>query len=219
MRLCRRALAAGLLAVSACAQPTGPSVRPAAVAPEGADYRLQQRVPGPFQTYSPGVSRQPDALRTQPSWRYRDLWLLRRRWDVASEEEIKRLIDQARALDNNTSALQRNNALQAVARAHSMEMAGRQIASPVKADGTAVADWLKAAGLPFAEVGVSVHRIGQGIYAAHDTVRDRLDGWLNKPADRANLLSGEFYDIGVGVYKGADGHLYITAIFRRPAFP
>jgi uncharacterized protein YkwD len=142
---------------------------------------------------------------------------LRRRWDVAAEEEIKRLIDQARALDNNTSALQRNNALQAVARAHSIEMAGRQVASPVKADGKDVADWVRAAGIPFAEVGVSVHRIGEGIYAAHDTVRDRLDGWLSKPTDRGKLLSREFYDIGVGAYKGEDGHLYITAIFRRPA--
>jgi uncharacterized protein YkwD len=213
MRVCHRALAAGLLAVSACAQPTSPPAGPSV----GDDFRVQQAVPGPLQTFSPGLRRESDAVRTRPPWRYRDLWLLRRRWDVASEEEIKRLIDQARALDNNTSALLRNHALQAVARAHSMEMAGRQVASPVKADGTGVTDWVKAAGIPFAEIGVSVHRIGQGIYAAHDTVRDRLDGWLNKPADRVNLLRREFYDVGVGVYRSADGHLYITAVFRRPA--
>jgi uncharacterized protein YkwD len=220
--------AAALLGASACqvgVTPTpgsgdslvgeSPSLRAETASPAASGYQVGQ-IPSPLRTYSPGLSRERDSVRVRP--RYPNVWLLRHRWDTAAEEEIKRLVDQARALAGNYSALQRNNALSAVARAHSMEMAGRQTASPVKADGTGVADWVRAAGLPFAEVDVSVHRVAKGLYAAHDTVRDRLDGWLNQPGDRARLLKADFYDTGVGVFPASDGYLYITMIVRRPTF-
>lgn len=215
------------LVLGACAQPA--AVAPAGDRPEapgeraGSSLTVQQLRPRPFRSLSPWVLRDPATLRTPGVLRTWSPWLDRNvsrwrvRYEVDVEEEIKRLTDQARALDGNHSALQRNADLRDIARAHSRDMANRGALSPTRADGTAVADWLQAAGIPYSTVGVSVHRIAPGIYAAHDTLRDRLDGWLNKPDDRAKLLSPSFYDTGVGVYKGQDGNLYITMIVRRPA--
>lgn len=227
MRDWKGALVLGLL-VGACSQPadvtraidrTG---EPGAAA--GSSRTVQQWRPRPFRSLSPWVLRDPAVVRTPgvartwSPWLNRDVSFWRVRYEVDVEEEIKRLTDQARALHGNISALQRNNSLRDIARAHSRDMAAREAVSPTRADGTAVADWVQAAGITFSTVGVSVHRIAPGIYAAHDTLRDRLDGWLNKPADSAHLLGRDFYDVGVGVYKGADGYLYVTAIVRQPAF-
>jgi uncharacterized protein YkwD len=222
-----RVVACGLV-VGACAQPadvTRAIERPEAPgATPDASRTVQQARPRPFRSLSPwalrdpAMARTPGVLRTWSPWLNRDVSRWRVRYEVDVEAEIKRLTDQARALDGNTSALQRNDSLRDIARAHSRDMAAREAVSPTRSDGTAAADWLRAAGITYSAVGVSVHRIAPGIYAAHDTLRDRLDGWLNRPDDRARLLSPRHYDTGVGVFKGPDGNLYITMIVRQPTF-
>jgi hypothetical protein len=40
--------------------------------------------------------------------------------------------------------------------------------------------------------------------------------FMGSPAHRANILSTEFTQVGVGVARSADGWLYVVQVFRRP---
>ena len=44
-----------------------------------------------------------------------------------------------------------------------------------------------------------------------------MDGWMNSPGHRANILSGNVTQIGVGLAYAADGSPYWTMVFARPA--
>ena len=52
------------------------------------------------------------------------------------------------------------------------------------------------------------------------TPRETVDGWMNSPGHRANILNGKFRDIGIGIAKGTprrdeDGATYTTNFGRR----
>jgi uncharacterized protein YkwD len=145
------------------------------------------------------------------------------RYDTGAESEIKRLTDQARALSGNVSALQPNGSLRDLARAHSLDMAARGQLSMIASDGKTVTDRLNQAAIPFRDAGIRVHRAPAGSFtlSPSDTdaliIRRRAD-WLNNSQGNANPLDANYYDVGVGVVRGDDGNLYITAIFRQPPF-
>jgi uncharacterized protein YkwD len=145
------------------------------------------------------------------------------RYDTSAESEIKRLTDQARALSGNVSALQPNAQLQAIARAHSQDMAAMGQLRIVASDGKSVADRVNLAAIPFRDVGIRVHRAPMGSFTlsptdTDETIRMRREDWLNRSMGSANPLAASYYDVGVGVVRGTDGNLYITAVFRQPPF-
>ena len=43
-----------------------------------------------------------------------------------------------------------------------------------------------------------------------------MDGWMNSPGHRANILSGNVTEIGVGLAYAADGAPYWTMVLARP---
>jgi uncharacterized protein YkwD len=50
-----------------------------------------------------------------------------------------------------------------------------------------------------------------------DPVGVAVEGWLNSPQHRHNMLHGEFTETAVGAYRTATGAVYITQLFRRPS--
>jgi uncharacterized protein YkwD len=50
-----------------------------------------------------------------------------------------------------------------------------------------------------------------------DPVEVAVQGWLNSPQHRHNMLHQEFTETAVGAYRTPKGAVYITQIFRRPS--
>ncbi|WP_279581372.1 CAP domain-containing protein [Fodinicola feengrottensis] len=43
-----------------------------------------------------------------------------------------------------------------------------------------------------------------------------MDGWMNSPGHRANILDGELTEIGVGLAAGGSYGTYWTQVFGTP---
>lgn len=48
-----------------------------------------------------------------------------------------------------------------------------------------------------------------------DPVQVAVDGWMNSPGHKKNILTPEFTHSGVGIFRRADGTFYYTQIFIR----
>ena len=95
------------------------------------------------------------------------------------------------------------------ARAHSQAMADRRFFShqdPLRGD---LIQRLNSAGIV---CGVCAENIfmEQG-YA--DPVQLAVQGWMNSPSHRANILDARLTRTGVGIARAADGTVYVTQIF------
>lgn len=107
-------------------------------------------------------------------------------------------------------------ALRTVARGHSKDMATRLYSTHVSPDGKGPADRLKAAGITFALQGEVVGMLGPTSNLANTFMYATTTGWMNNPAQRANILHPRFTRIGVGVWETNSGNTYTTLVFTRP---
>lgn len=136
---------------------------------------------------------------------------------------------QARSL----SALRLDPDLQAVARSHSLDLARTGRMGHRGSDGTSPAGRMRRHGLSFQALAENVYRAPLFAYCSY--VRpssggiskrcaweppERLaalavDGWLNSPGHRANLLGESFVGVGVGVAFDAQHRWIVTLNLRR----
>ena len=56
-----------------------------------------------------------------------------------------------------------------------------------------------------AEYNVSYRASGENIAAGQRTPSEVMNGWMNSPGHRANILGNQFGKVGIGVHKGNDG--------------
>ena len=69
--------------------------------------------------------------------------------------------------------------------------------------------------------GGSVPLMGENIFgsygkrtpSAKEYAQKSFEGWKNSPGHNANMLSGDFNHVGVGVYRAKDGSMYATTDF------
>jgi uncharacterized protein YkwD len=112
-------------------------------------------------------------------------------------------------LANGCKALRSDDRLVVAARNHSSDMVAKNYFSHTGSDGSDfVARELKA-GYP--TNGPS----GENIAWGYRTPQEVMDGWMNSPGHRANILNCESTAIGVGVALAADGSPYWTQDFGR----
>ncbi len=64
------------------------------------------------------------------------------------------------------------------------------------------------------EVGVAYTSCGENIAAGYATPEKVVEGWMNSPGHRANILNERFEEIGVGVVE-ANGYFYWVQLFIR----
>lgn len=61
---------------------------------------------------------------------------------------------------------------------------------------------------------------GENLAAVHSTdprlVNTIVQGWLDSPGHRRNLLDAEYRRVGTGVARAADGYWYIVQVYVRP---
>jgi uncharacterized protein YkwD len=106
-------------------------------------------------------------------------------------------------------ALERRSELDAIARAHSEDMARRGFFSHESPEG---ADWVAR----LAQAGVSGftmagENVGQTNRAEPN--REILEGWKHSPVHLENLVSRPMNATGVGIARAADGRLFYTQLY------
>lgn len=63
------------------------------------------------------------------------------------------------------------------------------------------------------EAGVSYRGAGENIAWGQKTPEQVMDGWMNSPGHRANILNENFTSIGVGYYQNSNGVNYWSQLF------
>jgi Ca2+-binding RTX toxin-like protein len=106
--------------------------------------------------------------------------------------EVLNLTNQFRA-KNNLPGLKLNTELQASAQSHSKNMAQQDFFSHTGKDGSQAWDRAK-------RVGYEANAMGENIAAGQTTPKTVVDGWINSPGHRANLLNASYTELGVGYF-------------------
>jgi uncharacterized protein YkwD len=105
--------------------------------------------------------------------------------------------------------LQRDPVLDAVARAHSRDMARRGYLSHVNPEGLNPLDRIQAAGIG----GFSLAAENAGLTDRGDPNGEILRGWIASPEHRRNLHAPPFNHTGVGIARAANGAWYYTQLY------
>jgi uncharacterized protein YkwD len=142
----------------------------------------------------------------------------RTRTNSAVEQQIITLVNQQRAA-NGLPALSVNQQLNAAAQLHTRDMVaisnifGPSVGMQHELFGTTrpeVLDRLDAVGY---DNWTTSFAYGENIAEGYTSAADVMNGWMNSPGHRANILSSSFTEIGVSVVAAADGTLFFTQEF------
>ncbi len=129
-------------------------------------------------------------------------------------EQVVDLVNQERQ-NAGCPPVTMDNRLRAAAQGHSEDMALNDFFSHTGSDGSSPWDRIVAQGYNFSTA-------GENIAAGYTSPQDVMDGWMNSPGHRANILNCDFTDIGVGYYYlgndtgNVNYHYYWTQDFAAP---
>lgn len=127
--------------------------------------------------------------------------------DTALEMEAFNLVNAERAA-HGLPPLSMTRALRSVARAHSQDMADNDFFSHTNLDGQSPFDRMRAAGIEYRTAG---ENIGWNNYP--NPAEIAVQGWMDSPGHRANILRESFTHTGMGVAVSDDGKYYFTQVF------
>jgi uncharacterized protein YkwD len=133
--------------------------------------------------------------------------------DPAEVEALLREAVEGVRSEHGLPPLEPDRALAAVARAHSEEMVRRGFFDHVSPDGENLDGRLRNAEIHFRSAAENIART-RGV---KNPVETTVGEWMASPGHRANILDGKFTRTGVGVAVDADGTVYVTQVFLRPA--
>jgi uncharacterized protein YkwD len=136
-------------------------------------------------------------------------------WASAADPELARMeaalhrsVNHFRS-EQRLIALTRHAALDAVARAHSQDMAARSYLSHESPEGHNWVDRLEHAGIEgFTLAGENVGRTNRP-----NPNREILNGWLTSPAHRRNLTARPYNYTGLGIARTPDGTFLYTQVY------
>ncbi len=115
-------------------------------------------------------------------------------------------------LGENLAELTVNPLLEEAARQKARDMAEKGYFSHVGPEGEQPWKWLKGVGYYYLSA-------GENLAINFTDSKDVTDAWMNSPAHRANMLSGNFTEIGIGtaegVYKGKET-TFVVQFFGKP---
>jgi len=123
------------------------------------------------------------------------------------ESNVVKLVNQERA-KNGLGPLKENWELSRVARYKSADMAKKNYFSHNS----------PTYGSPFRMMenfGIKYSAAGENIAKGQRTPEEVMKAWMNSPGHRANILSNNFTQIGVGYAKDSKGVAYWTQMFIR----
>jgi uncharacterized protein YkwD len=127
----------------------------------------------------------------------------------ALEDQIFAATNAARA-QHGLSPLARNTALDIAARNHSIDMAVNNFVGHDSSDGRNLVDRFAEVGV----LGVAENALGHSTNATGQAV---VAAWMRSPGHRANILTPNFTEIGIGVARTASGGIRATQKFYAGA--
>ncbi|MCX5204460.1 sigma-70 family RNA polymerase sigma factor [Streptomyces sp. NBC_00237] len=119
-------------------------------------------------------------------------------------QEVVRLLNTERA-KAGCSALSSNSLLRTAAQRHSEDMVSRGFFDHTNPDGDGPGERVTAAGYKWMTY-------GENIAAGQATPAAVMEGWMNSPGHRANILNCAFKEVGIGI-KDASGGIRWTQVF------
>jgi uncharacterized protein YkwD len=125
-------------------------------------------------------------------------------FDAVAEARMLALVNEERVA-HGLVPLVRDAALEAVARAHSLDMQERDYFSHTNPDGESPFDRMSAAGISYGWAAENLSW-APGVDRAHR-------GLMESPGHRSNILNGELRRIGIGVVGPSGGQQYFTQAF------
>lgn len=121
----------------------------------------------------------------------------------SAAEQVIALVNAERA-KAGCGALSANATLTKAAQGHSDDMAARDYFDHTNPDGDGPGERVTAAGYPWSTY-------GENIAMGQSTPEQVMEGWMNSPGHRANILNCDFKEIGVGIHTS--GGPYWTQVF------
>lgn len=136
------------------------------------------------------------------------------RTDAFGVSDITTLSNQART-QLNKKPLTPNSKLMNAAQMKAEDMAKKHYFAHTAPDGTLAWDYFKKVAYNY-EVG------GENLAITNENAQAVIDGWLNSPTHRDNLLSTDYTDFGIGMaaygdYEGHKDTYVIVAFYGRGA--
>lgn len=125
------------------------------------------------------------------------------------EAAVRESINQVRQ-KNGLKPLKNYDKLADVARNYSRKMAQNNFFAHVSPDGSTLPQRVKAGG-------ISYWLVGENLFTSTNIpqpVQVAVDGWMDSPGHRENILRPIFTETGVGVWRIQDKY-YITQLFLR----
>jgi uncharacterized protein YkwD len=114
-----------------------------------------------------------------------------------SAEDLAVRLTNAQRTQHGCSALRVDSRLRTAARAHSKDMRVRNYFEHNSPDGATPWDRIKADG--YSQPGA------ENIAMGYATAQAVVDGWMNSPGHRANILNCKLKAVGIGVEYGSGG--------------
>jgi uncharacterized protein YkwD len=128
----------------------------------------------------------------------------------AEEARLLELVNRERAKAGQ-APLKLDGHLAVAARGHSYDMALRNYFSHESADGVSAEQRLRGSGIDYTEMGENIY---QDDLPDREQLPERaVQGWMDSPGHRKNMLSPSFNETGIGMARAADGSTYITQDF------
>jgi len=120
------------------------------------------------------------------------------------EAQVLEIVNRERVA-NGCDPVVINSRLAEAARLHSQDQGEHTTMSHIGSDGSTFVERARRAGYDAP--------IGENVAMGYPTAAAVMEGWMNSPGHRANILNCEARAMGVGVATGADGRLYWTQMF------
>lgn len=149
----------------------------------------------PTQTPTPAPTKTPDKPSTPAS---------NDNYDSSFASQVLKLVNAERA-KGGVSALTMSQQLTAPANERAKEIV--QQFSHTRPNGTQWSTVLD-------EYNISVSTAGENLAYGYNTPEAVVDGWMNSPGHRANIMNPNFHKIGIGVYD-KNGTIYCTQLFSN----
>jgi uncharacterized protein YkwD len=133
------------------------------------------------------------------------------------ELDLLNKTNAARA-ENGLPALQADETLALAARHHALEMVTLNYfshQSPTPESATPP-DRIARAGSPFVAVGENIAKMPPMTVAS--LASQTVDGWMNSPGHRANILQAAYTHVGFGIAQDAQGYTYVVQNFAVEPF-
>ena len=127
---------------------------------------------------------------------------------TAFQKSIVQLVNKERAAVG-LNALTENADLDKVATLKSQDMVNLNYFDHTSPTYGSPFDMITQFGIPYSYA-------GENIAYGQTSPEDVMNGWMNSPGHKANILNSNFTQIGVGVAKKANGQYVWTQTFTRP---